>query len=276
MSMIETDHPDLSVRYQADLLGISRSTFYYQPVDISESEHNIMCRIDEIYTQSPFYGHRRITDTLKKDDKLSINRKKVRRLMQKMGLVAIYPKPKTSIANTEHKVYPYLLRGIKITHPNHVWATDITYIRMEKGFLYLVAVIDWYSRYILSWQLSNTMDVTFCLEALNQALETATPTIFNTDQGAQFTSCAFTNILKNKQINISMNGKGRCIDNMVIERFWRSLKYEDVYLKDYNTVKTAYDNIAAYINFYNNKRPHQALQSSTPINCYNKIIKEAE
>lgn len=272
MSMIDRNCPDLSVRQQVELLDVPRSTLYYQSVADLEEDHNLMRRIDEIYTQQPFYGYRKITDTLRNEDGLIINHKKVRRLMQEMGLVAIYPKPKTSVANAEHQVYPYRLRGVNITHPNHVWATDITYIRMQQGFVYLVAVIDWYSRYILSWQLSNTMEAEFCLEALNQALKIATPSIFNTDQGAQFTSQAFTGILKNHNINISMNGKGRCVDNMIIERFWRSLKYEDVYIKDYDTVKIARDNIAAYIHFYNHTRPHQALQYVTPAKCYNKII----
>jgi len=185
-----------------------------------------------------------------------------------MGLVAIYPKPNTSKGNKQHLIYPYLLKGLDISYPNHVWATDITYIRMQRGFVYLVAVIDWYSRFILAWQLSNTMEAAFCCEALHQALGKAKPEIFNSDQGAQFTSDAFTSVLKEQKVSISMNGKGRCVDNMIIERFWRALKYEDVYLRDYQSVAEARYYIQRYIQFYNQKRHHQALDYQTPEQKY--------
>ena len=268
IKMLTKDH-QLSVRKQADLLGVFRSNLYYKPVEISAANHEVMRQIDEIYTAQPFYGYRRIGHVLRQNN-LLVNDKKVRRLMRQMGLVAIYPKPNTSLANAAHVKYPYLLKNLDITRPNQVWATDITYIRMPHGFLYLVAVIDWYSRYIVSWELSNTMEVEFCNDTLNNALKLTKPEIFNSDQGAQFTSNSFTNILKKHDIKISMNGKGRCVDNMIIERFWRSVKYEEVYLKDYNSVTIAQQNIADYIHFYNHVRPHQALEYDTPECRYNE------
>jgi len=219
--------------------------------------------IDRQYTKTPFYGSRQMRNHLRLSD-YTINRKRVQRLMRLMGLEAIYPKLRTSIPNKAHKIYPYLLRDVNIEHINQVWSTDITYIPITGGFMYLVAVIDWYSRYVLSWRLSNTMDVNFCLEALDDALQIATPDIFNTDQGSQFTSSEFTGRLKDGNIKISMDGRGRAFDNIFIERLWRSVKYEDIYLKDYQTVLELYYGLQEYFRFYNNERPHQALGGIPP------------
>ena len=223
--------------------------------------------IDEIYTRWPFYGSRKIVQALKQDSH-KINRKRVQRLMRIMGIEAIYPKPNLSLRAKEHRVFPYLLRDVKITHIDQVWSTDITYIPMASGFMYLVAIIDWYSRYILSWQLSNTLDVHFCLDALDMALGKTQPEIFNTDQGPQFTSQSFLRKLENEKIQISMDGKGRALDNIYIERFWRSLKYENIYLQDYQTVQDLQKGLAAYIEFYNKERIHQALSYKTPAMIY--------
>ncbi len=235
-----------------------------------ESELNLrlMRAIDEIYTEYPFYGSRRIIVELKRKS-FGINRKRVQRLMRVMGLEAIYPKPKTTYRNKKHKVYPYLLRGILIDRPNQVWSTDITYIPLQEGFMYLTAVIDWFSRYVISWRLSNTLDSDFCVEALQDALNTGTPDIFNTDQGVQFTSYDFTNCLKSAGIKISMDGKGRALDNIFVERLWRSVKYENVYLKDYRNGADLHYGMEDYFSFYNMKRPHQSLEYKVPaeIHC---------
>ena len=223
--------------------------------------------IDRQYLKTPFYGSRRMTDALK-DLGHMINRKHVQRLMRLMGIEAMYPKPNTSKPNKEHKVYPYLLKNLKIDRPNQAWAVDITYIPMKKGFQYLVAIIDWYSRYIISWRLSNSLDKDFCIEALKDALKTGKPEIFNSDQGCQFTSTEFTDVLKEHSIKISMDGKGRCIDNIFIERFWRSLKYEEVYLKAYANGLEARISIAQWINFYNNERRHQGIKNKKPIEAF--------
>jgi len=223
--------------------------------------------IDRQYTKTPFYGSRRMRNHLRRAD-YKINRKRVQRLMRLMGLEAIYPKPRTSIPNKAHKIYPYLLRDVNIEHINQVWSADITYIPITGGFMYLVAVIDWYSRYVLSWRLSNTMGVNFCLEALEDALQIATPNIFNTDQGSQFTSLDFTGRLKEADIKISMDGRGRAFDNIFIERLWRSVKYEDIYLKDYQTVLELYNGLREYFRFYNSERPHQALGGIPPEMIY--------
>jgi putative transposase len=219
--------------------------------------------IDEQYLQTPFYGWPRMTVALQRQG-YAINHKRVRRLMQKMGLQAIYPKPKTTVAGEAHKIYPYLLRGLKLTQPQQVWSADITYIPMPRGFMYLVAVIDWFSRYVLAWQLSNTLDGAFCLDALQQALLWGKPTIFNTDQGRQFTASAFTGYLEREEIQISMDGKGRALDNIFIERLWRSVKYEDIYLKDYGTVLALASGLHRYFQLYNYDRPHQSLDYRTP------------
>lgn len=226
-----------------------------------------MHRIDEIYTQYPFYGKRRIAVVLRNEGH-EVGIEKVRGLMEKMGLSAIYPKRNLSHRNYQHKIYPYLLQGVVIKHPQHVWSSDITYIRMKRGFLYCVAVIDWYSRYILAWRLSNCLDADFCVEALTEALQSAKPIIFNTDQGVQFTASEFTGTLLAKGIKISMDGRGRALDNIFIERFWRSLKREEVYLHSYDSVKEAQEGIARYFQFYNCKRPHQSLNYKTPVEVY--------
>jgi len=226
-----------------------------------------MNEIDTIYTKYPFYGSRKITVELRKKG-YQVNIKRVKRLMKKMGIRAIYPEPNTSCPNKSHHIYPYLLKGITIAYPNHVWSTDITYLRLKKGFLYLVAIIDWYSRYVLSWDLSNTIDTFFCVTALKEALEITKPDIFNSDQGAQFTSNKFLNILLDQDIKISMDSKGRALDNIFVERLWRTVKYEDIYLKNYETVYETYRGLKEYFTFYNHCRPHQALSYKTPAEIY--------
>jgi putative transposase len=224
---------------------------------------SVMSFIDRQHMQTPFFGSRKMVVELRKNGYI-VNRKRVQRLMKKMGISAIYPKRSLSQRNKAHKIYPYLLKDVKIDTPNLVWSTDITYIQLREGFLYLVAIIDWYSRYVLSWRLSNTLDVSFCLEALEEALDKGTPTIFNSDQGSQFTSKDFTRILLDKGIKISMDGRGRVFDNIFIERLWRSVKYEDVYLKGYETCEEIIDGLGSYFPFYNNQRPHQALGYKVP------------
>lgn len=223
--------------------------------------------IDREHTAHPFYGSRRMVAWLRMQGH-EVNRKRVQRLMQVMGIEAIYPKRSLSRSNSEHKKYPYLLRGIEITSPNHVWSTDITYIRLLDGFAYCTVVLDWYSRYVIAWRISNTLDTSFCLEVLVEALEKGRPEIFNTDQGVQYTSLAFTGILENAGIKISMDGRGRALDNIFVERFWRSLKYEDIYIKGYETMKEAREGVRSYFHFYNNERPHQALNYCYPKDVY--------
>jgi len=261
--MIETNHPFLSLRRQCELLGLNRSTLYDQPSGESAENLHLMRLIDEQYLRTPFYGRLRMTACLRRQG-YHVNHKRVQRLMQKMGMQAIYPKPRTSVAEKAHKKYPYLLRGLKIAQPNFVWSADITYIPMRQGFMYLVAVLDWYSRYVLSWQLSNTLDGYFCLDALQQALRTGRPSIFNTDQGVQFTAKEFTGFLDNSNIRISMDGRGRAMDNIFIERLWRSVKYEDIYLKDYVSIPELDAGLSAYFRFYNDERLHQSLEYRTP------------
>lgn len=257
-----------SIVRQCKLLNISRSAFYYQPVPMSGQDLELMRLLDEGHLKYPFYGSRRLRGWLK-DHGHFLSRKKVIRLMLKMGIVPIYPKKNTSKRNKAHKVYPYLLRGLEINRPNQVWCTDISYIPMAKGFLYLVAIMDWHSRKVLSWRLSNTMDVHFCLEALDEAITRfGTPDIFNSDQGCQFTSDALTGRLKQHGIRISMDGKGRCMDNIFIERLWRSLKYEEVYLHAYDTVAEAQKGIGNWMRFYNIVRRHQGLDDQTPDSVY--------
>jgi putative transposase len=265
--LIEAKHAELSIRRQCELLGLTRSTYYYQPATETSLNLRLMRLIDEQYTERPVYGRRKMTIYLREQG-YDVNPKRVRRLMQKMGLEAIYPKPSTTVVDHEHRIYPYLLRGVAVTRPNQVWSTDITYIPMKNGFMYLTAVIDWYSRYVLAWQLSNTLDTLFCIDALQQALQIGQPEIFNTDQGAQFTSDAFTSILKAAQIRISMDGKGRALDNIFVERLWRSVKYEDIYLKRYEFVPELYIGLTDYFRFYNHVRPHQSLDYRTPDAVY--------
>ena len=256
-----------SVVRQCELLGLARASFYYQPVGESAQNLRYMRRIDEQYTKTPFYGVPRLTAWLRSEG-YSINPKRVARLMRKMGLAAIYPKPTASAMGKPSKTYPYLLKGLSIIRPNQVWATDITYIRLTGGFVYLVAVMDWFSRYVLSWELSNSLDVYFCLSALERALSQSRPLIFNNDQGSQFTSDAFTNRLKAADIAISWDSRGSYFDNIFIERLWRSVKYEEVYLNDYDSVTTASCRLRDYFNFYNQHRFHQALNYRTPHEVY--------
>jgi putative transposase len=249
------------------LLDISRSGLYYQPKGISKEDLTLMKLIDRQYLVTPFFGARKIAAWLKGQNHIA-NRKRVRRLMWVMGLKAIYRRPRTSKPAPGHKIYPYLLGGMKITRPNQVWAADITYIPMARGFLYLVAIIDWYSRYVLAWRLSNTLDADFCVEALEEALKKGKPDIFNTDQGAQFTSEAFTGLLEQYGIRISMDGKGSYNDNLFIERLWRTVKYEEVYLKAYQDGREARIGLGNYFHFYNTERPHQALGYKTPVDVF--------
>jgi len=246
---------------------MSRSSLYYQPVGISESDLGVMKLIDRQYLSTPFYGSRKMAAWLKSQGQ-NVNRKRIRRLMQIMGLKALYRRPRTSKPGPGNKIYPYLLKGLKINRRNQVWAADITYIPMQKGFLYLVVILDWYSRYILSWRLSNTLDNSFCVEALKEALRKGQPEIFNTDQGSQFTSQEFVTILEKRGIQVSMDGSGRYTDNLFIERLWRTLKYEEVYLKAYQDAREAGTEIGRYIRFYNAERPHQSLKYKTPAQEY--------
>jgi putative transposase len=261
--MIELNHPRLSVRRQCELMGLSRSSVYYQPACETAENLHLMRQMDEQYLKTPFYGSRRMTVWLNRHG-CAVNRKRVQRLMRLMGLEAIYPRPRTSIVNPSHKIYPYLLRDLAIIHPHQVWSTDITYIPMPQGFMYLVAILDWYSRYVLSWRLSNTLDGSFCLEALEEALALGKPRIFNSDQGVQFTSLEFTGRLETAGIAISMDGRGRALDNVFVERLWRSVKYEDVYIKDYGSVVELETGLTEYFQLYNYHRPHQSLNYQTP------------
>ncbi len=262
--MVDPQEPELSVRRQCELLGVSRSGLYYEPEPTDPEQLALMRRIDELHLKHPFYGSRLLAVTLRNEGR-AVNRKRVQRLMRLMGIESMAPKPTTSEPHPEHVVYPYLLRGLRIERVNQVWATDITYIPMSSGFVYLVAIMDWYSRRVLSWRLSNTLDSSFCVEALEEAISRfGRPEIFNTDQGAQFTSEAFTQALRDRGVAISMDGKGRCLDNVFVERLWRSLKYEEVYLHAYGSVAEARAGIGRYFTFYNGERPHQALGYQTP------------
>ena len=264
-AMVDRDHKELSIRRQCVLLGVARSGIYRLPQAANDDDPEVMRRLDELYTAWPFLGSRRMTALLRLEGRL-INRKRVQRLMRRMGIAALGPKPRTTKPAPGHKIYPYLLRDLKIERANQVWATDLTYVPLGRGFLYLVAIIDWASRAVLSWRLSNTMDVSFCVSALEEALARyGRPEIFNTDQGSQFTSVAFTGVLTAAGVRISMDGRGRWMDNVFIERLWRSLKYEEVYLKAYADGGEARAGIARWIAFYNNARPHQALGYKMPM-----------
>jgi len=267
MDMVKRHHT-LPLARRCRLLDIPRSSAYYKPVPPPAQDEVLMRQMDEIHLELPFYGSRRIRDELLERGH-RVNRKRVQRLMRRMGINALYPGPNTSRANHAHKVYPYLLRGLRIDEANQVWCADITYIPMRKGFVYLVAIMDWHSRKVLSWRLSNTLDAAFCVAALREALCTyGAPGIFNTDQGSQFTSEEFTRVLTDAGVKISMDGKGRWTDNVFIERLWRSLKYEEVYLHAYDTVPAARDGIGRWIRFYNQRRRHQALDRQTPDTVY--------
>jgi len=251
------------VRRQCELVGLNRSSLYYEAAPESALNLTLMRLMDEQYLQTPFYGWRRMTAWLQRQG-YEVNHKRVRRLLLKMGLQAVYPKPQTSKKGQGHRIYPYLLRNLAITHPNQVWSIDITYVPMPQGFMYLVAIIDWYSRYVLAWQLANTLGVDFCLVALEQALESGKPEIFNTDQGSQFTSHRFTARLEKDNIRISMDGRGRALDNIFVERLWRSVKYENIYMKAYPSVLELDLGLLDYFRFYNHQRPHQSLDYLTP------------
>jgi putative transposase len=257
----------LSVRRQCELLGLSRSSLYYEPGGEAAEDLRLMRRIDEQYTARPFYGSRRMTVWLNEQGE-EVNRKRVQRLMRVMGLEAIYPKPRLSLAGKGHRIYPYLLRGVKVERRDQVWSTDITYVPMPSGFMYLAAVIDWYSRYVIGWRLSNTLDGSFCLEMLEDALRGGKPEVFNTDQGVQFTAAAFTGRLESAGVAVSMDGRGRALDNVFVERLWRSVKYEDIYIKDYERVPELELGLTAYFRFYDEDRPHQSLEYRTPGEVY--------
>lgn len=267
---IDPKHPDLSVKRQCELITLPRSSYYQQPESQVETLENLrfMRLIDEEYTQHPFYGSRKMRDHLRRQGH-TVNRKRIQRLMRKMGIQSIAPKPNTSKAHPAHKIYPYLLKYLKVICPDQVWCTDITYIPLPTGFVYLTAVMDWYSRYVFSWEVSVTMDSSFCVSALESALRThGTPEIFNTDQGSQFTSKEFTDTLKDAEIMISMDGKGRAMDNIFIERLWRSVKYEEIYLKEYTSVEDLMRSLKVYFDFYNNQRPHASFGGKTPADVY--------
>jgi len=257
----------LSVRRQCELLGLSRSSFYYEPGGEAAEDLRRMRLIDEQYTARPFYGSRRMTIWLNEQGE-EVNRKRVQRLMRVMGLEAIYPKPRLSLAGKGHRIYPYLLRGVKVERRDQVWSTDITYVPMTSGFMYLAAVIDWYSRYVIGWRLSNTLDGSFCLELLEEALRGGRPEIFNTDQGVQFTAAAFTGRLESAGVAVSMDGRVRALDNVFVERLWRSVKYEDIYIQGYDTAPGLHRGLARYFAFYNDERPHQSLDYRTPAAMY--------
>jgi putative transposase len=266
-AQIHAEH-ELSKTRRCELLAVARSSAYYRPEPVSEADLRLMRLIDEIHLQWPFYGSRRIRNELE-DRGHAVNRKRIQRLMRQMDLRALYPRQRTSQPGKGHKIYPYLLRDLAIERPNQVWATDICYIPMAKGFMYLVAIMDWHSRRVLSWRVSNTLDTDFCIEALEEALRRfGTPEIFNTDQGSQFTSEAFTGVLKDHDVDISMDGKGRWVDNVFVERLWRSVKYEDVYLRAYETPAELRAGLARYFAFYNTKRRHSALDRHTPDAVY--------
>jgi Transposase and inactivated derivatives len=271
LKMVEKGGSETSIVRQCDLVGVCRSTLYYKPTG-QESDLNleIMQELDKQYMKTPFYGKRRMTTHLNTSG-YSVNIKRTSRLMQLMGLKALYPKPNTSLPDKEHEKYPYLLKDLDITHSNHVWATDITYVPMRKGFMYLMAIIDLYSRKVLHWSVSNTMEAEWCAEVLNQTISMyGTPEIFNTDQGSQFTSNIFTKTLKDNEIKISMDGKGRATDNIFVERLWRSVKYEDIYLKSYSNGLDLQKGLIDYFDFYNYSRPHSSLSNMTPAEVFEK------
>jgi putative transposase len=264
--MLEKDHPEIPLKRQAELLGISYSSLFYEPVPPSPRELAIKRRIDEIYTACPFYGSRKIAFLLRPE--FGVSRPTVQACMREMGIFALVRGPHTSKSTPQHPIYPYLLRNVTATHPNHIWGIDITYIRLAHGWLYLTAVLDWYSRYVVSWALSPTLEMDFVLTAVDNALLQAKPEIWNSDQGSHFTSPKYLERLPREQIQISMDGRGRALDNIFTERLWRTLKYEEVYLHAYASPKEAYRQLANYIRFYNFDRPHQALEYLTPAQVY--------
>ena len=265
--LIEKRHNTISVSRQTELLGISRASAYYEPTP-KEEDMRIMRVIDEIFTRYPFYGSRRMRHVLARDHAIAIGREHIQRLMHTMGIVAIYPKKRTTIAHPAHLKYPYLLTNVVASYPNHIWGTDITYIRLETGWCYLAAIIDWFSRKVLAWMLSATMEETFCVETLGKALTIATPVIHNSDQGSQFTGDAYVSVLQNHSIAISMDGRGRCMDNIFTERLWKTVKYENIYLSSYHSIEDAQRGLETYFAFYNRTRPHQSLRYATPDAVY--------
>ena len=267
LALVERNDPDLPLSLQARLLGISRSSLYYQPVPPTAEEIALKHRIDAIYTQYPFYGSRRIREQLCRDG-WQINRKSVQRHMREMGLQAIYPGPNLSKRRQQDQIYPYLLGGLAITRPNHVWGIDITYVRLRQGWMYLVAVLDWYARYVVSWELDQTLEMPFVLTAVEQALASASPVIVNSDQGSHFTSPQYIHLLKAHAVQISMDSKGRALDNIFTERLWRTVKYENIYLQDYQSPREARQGIRDYLTYYNQQRPHQSLGYQTPAEVY--------
>lgn len=260
-------HNEISVSRQCELLGVSRTAYYYRPSGVSEDDLARMRLLDEIFTKHPYYGARRLADELR-DRGLPACRSHVSRLMRVMGIEAVYPKPHLSLSDKENRIFPYLLRGVKIIRPDQVWCTDITYIRLRSGFCYLTAIMDWYSRYILSWELSLSLDSWFCVEALKAALSRSEPEIFNSDQGCQYTSRTFQSVFEGTAVRLSMDGKGRAYDNIMIERLWRTVKYEEVFLKDYSTLFDARENLGEYLDFYNSERRHSSLGRKTPSAVY--------
>lgn len=267
MGMVEREDGELPLSVQAELLGLSRSSLYYHPVERSPEEVAIKHRIDELYTEYPFYGSRRMAAQLRREG-MVVNRKAVQRHMQEMGIEGIAPGPNTSKPRHEHRVYPYLLRGVTISCPDHVWGVDITYVRMRGAWMYLVAILDWYSRYVVSWELDERLELDFVLEAMGRALGGAAPMICNSDQGSQFTSPQYLALLEGAEVRISMDGRGRALDNVFTERLWHSVKYEEVYTRDYQTPREARQSLSRYFEYYNGERPHQALGYRTPAEVY--------
>lgn len=263
-NLIEKKNEEISVKKQCLLLGIARSSLYYRPEGISEEDRETMNLIDEIYTAHPFYGNRRIKAELNKTHNIAIGRSKIRTLMERMGICALYPKKNLSLSNKQHRIYPYLLKNVTPKKPNEIWSTDITYVKLLEGFAYLIAIIDWFSRYVIAWKVSNGLEIDFCLECLEDALKKGKPGIFNSDQGSHFTSPRFTGILGRNDIQISMDGRGRCLDNIFVERLWRSVKQENIYLSSYRNVLETRVGLQEYFRFYNTKRRHQSLGYVTP------------
>lgn len=272
--MIELNHSPISVRRQCELIGLNRSTLYYSPATETEFNLALMRRIDEQYSKTPFYGWPRMTAQLRRQG-YEVNPKRVRRLMQLMGLQAIYPKPRTSQRGREPTIYPYLLQDLEVVRPNQVWSADITYVPLVSGFMYLVAILDWFSRYVLAWQLSNTLAGCFCVDSLQQALGLGQPEIFNSDQGVQFTARSFTSTLEGAGVRISMDGRGRVFDNIFVERLWRTVKYEDIYVHDYASVPALQAGLHRYFRFYNQERLHQSLGYRTPAEVHFGVAEAA-
>jgi putative transposase len=266
-SLLDPDHATISLRRQCDLLCLPRSTAYYAPIPESTENLALMREIDAIYLDDPSFGSRSVVAALTNSG-WSVNRKRVQRLMRQMGIEGVQPKRSTTKPASGHRIFPYLLRNVAITHPDQVWSTDITYVPMRSGFVYLTAVMDWFSRYVLSWRLSNRLEGSFCLEALDEALKHGRPEVFNTDQGSQFTSAVFVNRLLDRSVAVSMDGRGRALDNVFIERLWRSVKYQDIYLRNYETVADVEEGLRLWFEKYNHERPHQSLDNLTPAKVY--------